>query len=251
MSARRDSTLSRREFAGHSQEDDCLLVCVPLPRLFRRSHRVGDAVFCAWKRPRPVVLACKLRSLDVTAEPFQRFRDAAVQASLTARAELVVDRMPDERVRELVALAVQRNEHPRPQRLVDAVEQSVFLDAGQRRERVEPKRPGEGRGEREHTRCLRRQSREALADRLADTLGDRDLARRGFGDRQLQRNLADEERIASGLTCHRLGEFPRYGAVCDRLRAEPGPRPHRGRRAGRAGSAPVGRGLPASGRVDE
>ena len=129
--------------------------------------------------------------------------------------------MPHECVRELVALAVRRDQHPRSERLVDAVEQGILFEIRQHRECVKPKRPAERRREGEHTCCLRRESREPVADRLADTLGDGDLAQWGAGGHELQRDLADEEGIASGLTRHRLRGLPRHGTVGVRCEQRP------------------------------
>ena len=148
-------------------------------------------------------------------EALQHLRHLAVEPHSTGGLELVVERLPDEPVREGVSAraARQLEDDAGGHRLVEHLQHPVLRETAHARERIEPELAPEHRGNGQHPVALRREAIEAPPDHLAHALRNAD-APRGHAVGVLQPPIADEqphdlvheEGIALGLAVDRLHE---------------------------------------------
>src|SRR5690242_5080967 len=135
-------------------------------------------------------------------DPFDRLADLPMKARAPRRTDLLVECAADERVTELVddaRVLLLLAKDLRRERLVEKIEQRVFLLIGDRDEEV-PREPcADDRCAREQAVARLAEARETLADDLANPFRDRKLARpagsRGATVLQdLLEHLLDEQR---------------------------------------------------------
>src|SRR5262245_47230387 len=140
-----------------------------------------------------------------------------MQLHTSRRGQLVVERLPDQRVREAQALASTWHwrKHARRHSLIEHVEQLVRLKLAQPRERIEPELAAEHGSEREHGHALVGQTPQPPSDHLAYTLRNAQRQERAEIDVGFQaslsgkqmHDLADEERIAFSLCVDRRDQL--------------------------------------------
>ena len=138
-------------------------------------------------------------------EVLEREADAAMQEAAPLRTEVVVERLADEPVREAVHADRRRplGENAAVDGLREGAVEVRGIELADTLQRVEPELAPDHRGGQQQGASAIGQRREAVADRLADAVGDaqpRDLrlAVEATLGAQQAHDLVDEERVALG-----------------------------------------------------
>ena len=165
----------------------------------------------------------QLRQVRLRVRPvqaLQHLRHLAVEPHATGGLELVVERLPDEPVREGVSAraARQLEDYAGGHRLVEHLQHPVLRETAHARERIEPELAPEHRGNGQHPVALRREAPEAAPEDLADPLRHAGLPvgprvgalETALGDEQLH-DLPQEEGVAFGLRVDHRDERPGGG----------------------------------------
>ncbi len=153
----------------------------------------------------------------------ERFGHRAMQAHSTARAELVVQRRTDERVREPPAIDLHLVEQAGFNRRGHRGEHLVLALAARPHDDVEIELASDDRRHSQHLVRHRAEAAEAPADHVTHALGNADAVDRdvdgpsavaleqGARLREVSEHLDDEERIALGFVADRAGELEALG----------------------------------------
>ena len=167
----------------------------------------------------------QVRIAVVAVERLEHLGRTPMKSHASRGAELAIERVADEDVREAQATtaAGKIRDDARRHRLVEAVEQRVARALAQPLQRVEPELAAQHRGHREQALAVGREPAEAVPDHLAHALGQGRPPGRGprlvetpFGGEQPD-ELADEERVALGLSVHGSRESVAGGLARDQL----------------------------------
>ena len=187
-----------------------LLVREHAHRALRRLLGVVDRLRRAALRRREeeVVRELGQRRLGaVDLEALERLADAQVQPRAARLGEAVVERLPDQAVREAAAAVDARDlgDHVRRDALLDDLVELVLVVRPDGLEQLDPELAADHGGGREHLAGALGQRRQPAPDHLADALRQLERPRRAvaLGLRRVAAEVADhlleEERVALGL----------------------------------------------------